>query len=75
MPFTLYCRFARQMRDGLNYFVLLICTDGVITDFNHTVDAIIDASSLPMSIIIVGVGDADFSGKISHILISIDSYK
>ena len=63
------------MRDGLNYFVLLICTDGVITDFNHTVDAIIDASSLPMSIIIVGVGDADFSGKISHILISIDSYK
>jgi len=53
--------FARQMRDGTNYFVLLICTDGVITDFNHTVDAIIDASSLPMSIIIIGVGDADFS--------------
>ena len=59
----MYCRFASAMRDGSNYFVLLIITDGVITDMPQTVQAIISASSLPMSIIIVGVGDADFSGN------------
>ncbi|XP_067930020.1 copine-8-like isoform X2 [Watersipora subatra] len=54
-------RFASTMRDGSNYFVLLIITDGVITDMPQTVQAIIAASALPMSIIIVGVGQADFS--------------
>lgn len=43
------------------YFVLLILTDGVITDMDHTCTAIVEASRLPMSIIIVGVGAADFS--------------
>jgi hypothetical protein len=37
-------------------------TDGIITDLDLTVAAIIRASSLPMSIIIVGVGNEDFSG-------------
>ena len=45
---------------GDNYYVLLIITDGIITDMANTINAIIDASYLPMSIIIVGVGDADF---------------
>ena len=43
------------------YFVLLIITDGVITDMDDTRQAIVNASRLPMSIIIVGVGGADFS--------------
>ena len=43
-----------------NYFVLLIITDGVISDIQETIAAIVYASSLPMSIIIVGVGPADF---------------
>jgi len=43
------------------YFVLLLLTDGIITDMNEAKAAIIRASSLPMSIIIVGVGDANFS--------------
>ncbi|XP_025056017.1 copine-3 isoform X4 [Alligator sinensis] len=43
------------------YFVLLIITDGVITDLDATRTAIVNASKLPMSIIIVGVGGADFS--------------
>lgn len=47
--------------DPKNYFVLLIITDGVITDLEDTKNAIIDASSLPLSIIIVGVGSEDFS--------------
>ncbi|XP_014671442.1 PREDICTED: copine-3-like [Priapulus caudatus] len=43
------------------YFVLLILSDGVITDMNDTRNAIVYASSLPLSIIIVGVGNADFT--------------
>lgn len=43
-----------------NYFVLLILTDGVISDFERTREAIVHSSSLPMSIIIVGVGSANF---------------
>lgn len=40
--------------------MLLIITDGIIDDMKSTVNSIIDASKLPISIIIVGVGDADF---------------
>jgi len=46
--------------DPTNYFVLLIITDGIITDFEETKRTIIQASHLPLSIIIVGVGDEDF---------------
>lgn len=42
------------------YFVLLIITDGVITDLQETKDALVMASDLPLSILIVGVGGADF---------------
>lgn len=42
------------------YFVLLIITDGVITDLQETKDALVNASDLPLSILIVGVGGADF---------------
>lgn len=51
---------ASQFQDGRHYFVLLIITDGIISDMHLTKRAIINASSLPISIIIVGVGDADF---------------
>lgn len=51
---------AKKYQDGLHYFVLLIITDGIISDMTLTKDAIIEASGLPISIIIVGVGDADF---------------
>lgn len=43
------------------YNILLIITDGVISDLQQTIDEIVDGSSLPLSIIIVGVGSADFS--------------
>uniref|UniRef100_A0A3P9JGP3 Copine IVa n=1 Tax=Oryzias latipes TaxID=8090 RepID=A0A3P9JGP3_ORYLA len=48
-------------KEAMQYFILLILTDGVITDMADTRDAIVQASHLPMSIIIVGVGNADFS--------------
>jgi hypothetical protein len=43
--------------------VLLIVTDGAITDTADTMDAIVVASELPLSIIIVGVGFARPEGK------------
>ena len=43
------------------YSVLLILTDGVIQDEDSTARAIVRASKLPISIVIVGVGSADFS--------------
>ncbi|CAB1334707.1 unnamed protein product [Coregonus sp. 'balchen'] len=48
-------------KEAMQYFILLILTDGVITDMADTREAIVQASHLPMSIIIVGVGSADFS--------------
>uniref|UniRef100_A0A665UGX1 Copine I n=1 Tax=Echeneis naucrates TaxID=173247 RepID=A0A665UGX1_ECHNA len=51
---------AAQANTASQYFVLLILTDGEITDFDQTRDAIVRASRLPLSIIIIGVGPADF---------------
>ncbi|NXA40062.1 CPNE9 protein, partial [Eudromia elegans] len=51
---------AAQVTDGSQYHVLLIITDGVISDMLQTKEAIVSASALPMSIIIVGVGPAEF---------------
>uniref|UniRef100_A0AAR2LM02 Copine-3 n=1 Tax=Pygocentrus nattereri TaxID=42514 RepID=A0AAR2LM02_PYGNA len=56
-----FAQQALQQNTASQYFVLLIITDGVITDMDHTRAAIVAASHLPMSIIIVGVGGADFT--------------
>ncbi|KAM9331608.1 copine-3-like isoform 3-T3 [Pholidichthys leucotaenia] len=56
-----FARQALRQNVAAQYFVLLIITDGVITDMDQTRAAIVEASRLPMSIIIVGVGMADFS--------------
>ncbi|KAG0269088.1 hypothetical protein DFQ27_004847 [Actinomortierella ambigua] len=55
---------AKQSEATGGYSVLLILTDGAITDFVETMQSIRAASKLPLSIIIVGVGGADF-GKMS----------
>ena len=54
-------QFAKAYQNGQQYFVLLILTDGIITDFEETKQAIVRASDLPLSLIIVGVGQEDFS--------------
>lgn len=59
-------RYASQLavesfRESRTYTILLIITDGIINDMQDTADAIVDASALPISIIIVGVGNADFT--------------
>ena len=44
-----------------HYYILLILTDGCINDMPQTRDKIVEASYLPLSIIIVGIGNADFT--------------
>ena len=44
-----------------SYTILLILTDGAVTDIEQTKIAIRNASTAPLSIVIVGVGQADFS--------------
>ena len=43
------------------YFILLIITDGAINDMNETIDVIVELANHPVSVVIVGVGNADFS--------------
>lgn len=50
----------------LIYHILMILTDGQITDEQETKDTIIDSQDLPMSIIIIGVGNDDF-GNMSEL--------
>ncbi|CUG93539.1 copine i-like protein, putative [Bodo saltans] len=47
---------ARQAEVDHIYTILLIITDGEITDIDDTIDALVDADDVAMSIIIVGVG-------------------
>ncbi|XP_039250054.2 copine-9-like [Styela clava] len=44
----------------VEYFVLLIVTNGNISDMDDTKEAIVKAATLPMSIVIVGIGGGDF---------------
>uniref|UniRef100_UPI00358E0E57 copine-3-like isoform X2 n=1 Tax=Myxine glutinosa TaxID=7769 RepID=UPI00358E0E57 len=56
-----FASVAIQQPTATNYFILLILTDGAITDLDETRAAIVAASQLPLSLIIVGLGGADFS--------------
>ena len=46
--------------DILHYYILMILTDGVIDDLQETIDTLVAACSLPLSVIIVGIGNTDF---------------
>ena len=43
------------------YNILMILTDGIIDDMDKTIDSLVEASFLPISVIIIGIGGADFS--------------
>lgn len=43
------------------YTTLLILTDGAVSDIQATVDSLVACSDAPLSIVIVGIGAADFS--------------
>ena len=51
----------KYKRNENHYYILLILTDGVVNDMKDTIDLIVEASYLPLSIIIVGIGNEDFS--------------
>ena len=48
-------------KGGQSYTVLLILTDGAVSDASATADKLKQLSDKPLSIVIVGVGNADFS--------------
>ena len=50
-----------SFQESRTYTILLILTDGVINDMDDTKDAIVEAGRIPLSIIIVGVGNENFS--------------
>lgn len=45
----------------MKYVVLVMLTDGVISDMKKTIAEVIRASRVPMSLIIIGIGNEDFS--------------
>ena len=51
---------SRIKNNHLDYHILMILTDGVIDDLQETIDSLVEASFTPLSIIIIGIGDADF---------------
>ena len=48
-------------QDLFEYHILMILTNGVIEDLQQTIDALVEVSSLPLSVIIIGIGNDDFS--------------
>ncbi|CAD8209885.1 unnamed protein product [Paramecium octaurelia] len=50
----------RKNQGSEDYIVLLILTDGQTDDMLESIDDIIASSYLPLSIIIIGIGDANF---------------
>ena len=51
----------KYKRNENHYYILLVLTDGVVNDMKDTIDLIVEASYLPLSIIIVGIGNEDFT--------------
>ena len=45
----------------LRYHILLILTDGIINDLGKTIDVLVEGSFLPLSVIIIGIGNDHFS--------------
>lgn len=54
------CQTSKEAGDN-QYYILMILTDGQINDMEPTVKAIVDSSHLPLSVIIIGIGKADFA--------------
>ncbi|KAA8497919.1 Copine-1 [Porphyridium purpureum] len=54
-------KLAERRGKPLPYHVLLVMTDGILSDRDSTVDELVRASSLPLSVMIVGIGQEDFS--------------
>ena len=51
----------RHQINPLSYSILLLLTDGAVTDVEATKQVLASVADAPLSIVIVGVGNADFS--------------
>ena len=54
----------KRENDPLKYNILLILTDGIIYDMKETIDALVECSFLPLSVIIIGIGNDHFKEMI-----------
>lgn len=52
---------SRQKANPLSYTILLLLTDGAVSDVEATKQVLASVSDAPLSIVIVGIGNADFS--------------
>ena len=50
----------KRENNPIQYHILLILTDGIINDLQQTIDALVEGSFLPLSVIIIGIGKDDF---------------
>ena len=48
-------------KNGKEYIVLMIITDGSIVDEVKTLETIAEACNLPLSIVVIGVGGGNFT--------------
>ena len=64
---TNFAPLIRKVMSNINknnpfeYHILLILTTGLIDDMQETIDTLVDASMLPLSVIIVGIGNGNFA--------------
>lgn len=49
-----------EEKNKMTYHILMILTDGMINDMDDTIDALVEASYMPVSVIIIGIGMNDF---------------
>ncbi|XP_054154514.1 copine-8-like [Oppia nitens] len=54
-------QLTKNFQNGRHYFVFTILTSGCHTDTADTLEAIVRASAMPVSIVIVGVGNCPFN--------------
>ena len=54
----------KKENNPLKYHILMILTDGIIVDQQKTIDALVEGSFLPLSVIIIGIGNDHFQEMI-----------
>ena len=68
---TEFCPLIKKVNDKIRkennqfkYHILMILTDGIIVDQQKTIDALVEGSFLPLSVIIIGIGNDHFQEMI-----------
>ena len=56
----------KEFPEDNHYEILMILTDGIINDMGKTLELLVDCAELPLSVIIIGIGKANFNDM--HIL-------